>query len=37
MKHCEISSRVEEDVRRINRLIDVENKSVLEIGFGTKF
>jgi len=27
--------RTEEDVRHINRLVDVENKSVLEIGCGT--
>ena len=35
MKHYDSLSRTEEDVRQINRLIDVENKSVLEIGCGT--
>lgn len=35
MKRYDSLSRTEEDVRQINRLIDVENKSVLEIGCGT--
>ena len=35
MKHYDAFSNVGEDVRQINRLVDVENKSVLEIGCGT--
>jgi len=35
MKHYNTLSKTEEDVRQINRLVDVKNKSVLEIGCGT--
>jgi len=35
MKHYDAFSNVEEDVRQINQLVDVENKSVLEVGCGT--
>jgi 2-polyprenyl-3-methyl-5-hydroxy-6-metoxy-1,4-benzoquinol methylase len=35
MKHYNTLSKTEEDVRQINRLVDLKNKSVLEIGCGT--
>jgi len=35
MKHHNTLSKTEEDVRQINRLVDLKNKSVLEIGCGT--